>query len=195
MSEAKGETDLVLVEQIEPRILVLRGQRVILDADLAGLYGVTTRRLNEQAKRNAERFPPDFMFQLTAEEAESMRSQTVTTSATAPTMRSQFATASKRNLRYRPHAFPEHGAIMAASVLNSQRAIDVSVYVVRAFVRLRQVLATHAELSRRLDELERKVGAHDEAIQTLVSAIRQLMGPPPRPKRRPIGFHVSPADP
>jgi len=195
MSEAKGETDLVLVEQIEPRILVLRGQRVILDADLAGLYGVTTRRLNEQAKRNAERFPPDFMFQLTAEEAESMRSQTVTTSATAPTMRSQFATASKRNLRYRPHAFTEHGAIMAASVLNSQRAIDVSVYVVRAFVRLRQVLATHAELSRRLDELERKVGAHDEAIQTLVSAIRQLMGPPPRPKRRPIGFHVSPADP
>jgi hypothetical protein len=183
---------------------MLRGQRVILDADLAELYGVTTKRLNEQVKRNRERFPPDFMFQLTAEEVQAMRSQTVTTSDapdllrsriatssdTSP-MRSQIATASKRNVRYLPYAFTEHGAMMAASVLNTPRAIDVSVYVVRAFVKLRQWLSTHKELAGKLAELERKMGSHDAAIQSLMTAIRRLMEPPPAPPRSRIGFHTA----
>jgi hypothetical protein len=195
----KGES--VLVEQIAPRILSIRGQRVMVDADLARLYGVTTKRLNEQVKRNLDRFPADFMFQLTADEAEAMRSQfataglrsqIATSSVPYSLMRSQTVTASKRNVRYLPYAFTEHGALMAASVLNTPRAIDVSVYVIRAFVTVRELLATHKELSRKLEELERKVGAHDEAIRTLVAAIRQLMEPPPGPERPRIGFHVKP---
>jgi hypothetical protein len=177
----------VIVEQIEPRILLIRGERVLLDAELAMLYGVTTKRLNEQLKRNRGRFPEDFVFQLSAGEAEAMRSQFA---AEPRSMRSQSATASKRNVRYRPNAFTEHGAIMAASVLNTPRAIEVSVYVVRAFVRLRQVLAGHKELGRKLEELEQKVASHDEAIRALVAAIRQLAEPPASPKRRQIGFHV-----
>ena len=173
MSPARKQS-LIPVEQIERRILLLRGQRVILDADLAELYGATTKRLNEQVKRNLARFPADFMFQLTAEEAQ--------------VMRSQIATASKRNVRYLPHAFTEHGALMAASVLNTPRAIDVSVYVIRAFVKLREFLATHKELAQKLAVLEQKVSSHDGAIQSLVAAIRQLAQPQP-PTRR-IGFHA-----
>jgi len=184
---AQKTQDLVVVEQIEPRILMIRGERVILDADLAMLYGVTTKRLNEQVKRNRGRFPVDFVFQLNSGEAEAIRSQFA---AGQGSMRSQTATASKRNVRFRPNAFTEHGAIMAASVLNTPRAIEVSVYVVRAFVRLRQTLAGHKELARKLEELEQKVASHDEAIRTLVAAIRQLAEPPARPKRRQIGFHA-----
>jgi len=167
---------LTLVEQIEPRILMVRGQRAILDADLAELYGTTTKRLNEQVKRNQARFPADFMFHLTAEEAQAVRSQ--------------IATASKRNVRYLPYAFTEHGALMAASVLNTARAIDVSVYVIRAFVKLRELLSTRKELAHKLAELEQRVSSHDEAIQSLVAAIRQLMQPPPTASRPRIGFHV-----
>lgn len=208
MSPAKKRAELVPVDQIEPRILLLRGQRVILDADLAELYGTTTKAFNQAVKRNLERFPPDFMFQLTAEEAQAMRSQivtaslrsqsatsslrsqTVTSSDPAPVMRSQFVTASKRNIRYLPRAFTEHGVMMAASVLNTPRAIDVSVYVVRAFAKLRGLLAAHRELAGKLAELEKWVGGHDEAIQALVAAIRQLMEPPPAARRRQIGFHA-----
>lgn len=157
-------------------ILLLRGQRVILDAELAGLYGVTTKRLNEQVKRNADRFPEDFLFRLTRAETEALN-------------RSQIATGSQkhRDPRFPPFAFTEHGAIMAATILNSTRAVEMSVFVVRAFVRLRELLASNAALARKLDELERKYKHHDDAIAAILSAIRELMNPP-APKRRGIGF-------
>jgi len=157
-------------------ILVLRGQRVILDRDLAAIYGVTTKRLNEQVKRNAERFPEDFMFQLTPEEAELSRSQF----ATLKPGRGQ-------NIKYCPYAFTEHGAIQAANVLSSPRAIKMGVFVVRAFVKLRQMLASNKELPQKVDELERKLQTHDRAIVDILKAIRQLMNPLP-PARRSIGF-------
>lgn len=147
----------------------------MLDSDLAQLYGVSTKRLNEQVKRNAGRFPPDFMFQLDAEEAESLRSQ--------------IATSSYRHggKRYLPYAFTEHGAIMLASVLNSKRAIDASIFVVRAFVRMREILSMHKEFARKLSELERRVGGHDDDIKTLITAIKKLIQSPAPPKRQ-IGF-------
>jgi hypothetical protein len=183
---------LIPVEVIERAILQMRGQRVILDADLAELYGTTTKAFNQAVKRNLERFPADFMFQLTAEEAEGTRSQTVTAN-----LRSQIVTsssASRGGRRYLPYAFTEHGAIMAASVLNTPRAIEASVYVVRTFVKLRELLSTHKELAGKLAELERKVGSHDVAIQSLVTAIRRLMEPPPAPPRPRIGFHTTKVD-
>ena len=146
----------------------------MLDADLAELYGVETKRLNEQVSRNSERFPEDFMFQLTVEEFANLKSQ--------------FATSSWGGRRKLPYVFTEHGAIMAASVLNSQRAIEISVHVVRAFVHLRELVSTHKELSQKLNQLERKVGAHDRAIAKLINAIRQLMAPSDPKKKRPIGF-------
>jgi hypothetical protein len=167
---------LAPVADITGSILTLRGHRIILDAELAGVYGVTTKRLNEQVKRNADRFPEDFMFRLTRPEVEALN-------------RSQFATGSQkhRDPRFPPFAFTEHGAIMAATVLNSPRAVEMSVYVVRAFVRLRELLASNATLARKLDELERKYQNHDEAITAILSVIRELMNPP-APKRRTIGF-------
>jgi hypothetical protein len=166
----------VPVEHITRSILVLRGQKVLLDAELAGLYGVSTKRLNEQVKRNAERFPEDFLFRLRSDEVEALN-------------RSHFATGSQkhRDPRFPPYAFTEHGAIMAATVLNSPRAVEMSVYVVRAFVKLRELLASNTALARKLDELERKYQHHDDAIKAILSAIRELMNPP-LPKRRPIGF-------
>ena len=163
-------------EQIAHSILILRGQRVILDRELAAIYGVTTKRLNEQVKRNAERFPEDFMFQLTFDEAELSRSQFAT-----------LKTGRGENIKYRPYAFTEHGAIQAANILNSPRAVAMGVYVVRAFVRLRELLASNTSLARKLDELERKYQHHDDAIKAILSAIRELMDAP-EPKRRPIGF-------
>jgi hypothetical protein len=163
-------------EQIGRSILMLRGQRVILDAELAALYGVATKVLNQAVKRNAERFPEDFMFRLTRTETEALN-------------RSQIVTGSQkhRDPRFPPFAFTEHGAIMAATVLNSPRAVEMSVYVVRAFVQLRELLASNTALARKLNELEGKLKNHDEAITAILSAIRELMNPPP-PKRRPIGF-------
>ncbi len=165
----------ILAERIEKAILLLRGEKVMLDADLADLYGVSTKRLNEQVKRNRHRFPEDFMFQLNQTESE--------------VLRSQFATSKtgRGGRRYFPFAFTEHGAIMLAAVLNTTRAIEVSVFVVRAFVRLREILATHRDLANKLAELERKIETHDEAIQSLVSAIRQLMAPPAAEQKK-IGF-------
>jgi hypothetical protein len=162
------------VEQIESRILLIRGQKVMLDSDLAELYGVETRRLNEQVSRNSERFPEDFMFQLTAEEYANLKSQ--------------FATSSWGGRRKLPYVFTEHGAIMAASVLNSSRAIEISVHVVRAFVHLRELVSGHKELAQKLNQLERKVGAHDKAIAEIIGAIRQLTAPSEPTKKRPIGF-------
>jgi len=164
------------IQQIAHAILILRGHRVLLDSELAGLYGVTTKRLNEQVKRNSERFPPDFMFQLTANEADSLRSL----SATLKAGRGQHR-------KFPPYAFTEHGAIQAANVLNSPRAAEMGIYVVRAFVRLRELLASNTALARKLDELERKYRHHDQAITAILSAIRELTNPQP-PKRRGIGF-------
>jgi hypothetical protein len=187
----KKTNSLILVERIEPRILFIRGQRIILDADLADLYGVTTKRLNEQVKRNANRFPPEFMFQFTKEEVLSMRSQFATASDDDHSgIRSQIVTASKRNIRYLPYAFTEHGALMAASILNTPRAIDVSVYVIKAFVKLREFLSSHKDLAEKLASLERKVSSHDESIQALVAAIRRLLEVPSTSPTRRIGFHV-----
>jgi KaiC/GvpD/RAD55 family RecA-like ATPase len=167
---------LTRAEDITPVILVLRGQRVILDRELAAIYGVTTKRLNEQVKRNVERFPEDFMFQLTLEEAELSRSHF----ATLKPGRGQ-------NIKYRPYVFTEHGAIQAANVLSSPRAIEMGVFVVRAFVKLREMLASNKELARKVDELERKLQTHDRAIVDILKAIRQLMNLPTL-ARRPIGF-------
>jgi hypothetical protein len=156
-------------------ILTLRGQRVILDADLAALYGVPTKALNQAVKRNQERFPESFLFAVTAEEMEAMRSQNVTTSP-------------KRNVRFLPHAFTEHGALMAANVLNSPQAIKMSVALIETFIRLRQALATTQVLARRLAEIERTVVQHDSALKELFGAIRPLLLPPPDLPRKKIGF-------
>ena len=170
------EHGLVPAERIERAILVVRGLKVLLDADLASLYGVTTKRLNEQVKRNIERFPADFMFQLTSVETASLRSQV----ATLKSGRGQHA-------KYLPRVFTEHGAIMAASVLSSPKAIEMSILVVRAFVKLRTMLATHRQLAAKLAEPERKLSTHDERIVVLFSTIRELMQPSAQPARR-IGF-------
>lgn len=169
---------LVVAENIETRILTIRGQKVMLDADLAELYGVETKRLNEQVRRNSERFPEDFMFQLTSEEFIHLRSQIATSNNPV----------GRGGRRYLPFVFTEHGAIMAASVLNSPRAVEISVHVVRAFVHLRELVSGHKELAQKLNQLERKVGAHDKAIAEIITAIRELMSPPEPKKKRPIGF-------
>lgn len=172
---------MVAVDAIAGRILILRGQRVMLDADLAALYGVPTGRFNEAVRRNLARFPADFMFPLTNQDLAALRSQI----ATLKTGRGQHR-------KYPPYAFTEHGAIMAATILNSPRATEVSVYVVRAFVQLRELLAGHKALAKRLDQLEsrmeRKLMAQDETIVEILAAIRQLMAPPEPKKKRPIGF-------
>jgi hypothetical protein len=172
------------IQTVENAILLVRGQRVMLDSDLAAIYGVTTKRLNERLKRNRARFPEDFAFQLTREEFTSLRSQFATSS-----LRSQIATSNKGGRRYAPWVFTEHGAIMLASVLNSAVAIDASVRVVRAFVRLREIISANAELAGKFAQLERRLDSHDEAIAHLFAAIRQLLTPPPQ-KKREIGFQV-----
>jgi hypothetical protein len=165
------------VFSIESRILFLRHHRVILDTDLAELYGVSAKRLNEQVKRNQQRFPADFMFQLSSREHKVLRSQIAT---------------SKRGSggrRYLPYAFTEHGAIMAATVLNSARAVQMSLFVVRAFVRLREMLATDRRLAAKIDELERHLDKHDSVIVDLFEALKELMAPRRGPRRR-IGFQL-----
>ena len=168
-------TNLIAIENLAQRILLIREHKVMLDADLAELYGVTTKRFNEQVKRNLERFPSDFMFQLNDEEHSALRSQ--------------FATSNngRGGRRYAPYVFTEHGAIMAATILNSPKAIEMSVFIVRAFIQLREMLSSHKELATQLEALEQKVGSHDQAIAGLIDAIRQLMSSP-APTKRPIGF-------
>jgi hypothetical protein len=163
------------IQTVENAIHLVRGYRVMLDSDLAAIYGVTTKRLNEQMRRNRNRFPGDFAFQLTATEFANLRSQ--------------IATSKRGGRRYRPWVFTEHGAIMLASVLNSDIAIDASVRVVRAFVRLREIISANAELAAKFTELERRLDSHDQAIAQLFAAIRQLLTPAPE-KKREIGFHV-----
>ena len=168
----KEPRSLIPVERIEKSILLIRGHKVMLDADLAALYGVPTKRLNEQIKRNLDRFPADFMFQLTKGEFDDLKSQ--------------FATSSWGGRRTRPYAFTEHGAVMAANVLNSPRAVAASIQVVRTFVRLREMLASHKDLARQLDALEKK---YDAQFKVVFDAIRELMAPPTEAqKKRHIGF-------
>jgi len=168
------EQSLVPVEAIVSKILFLRGEKVLLDRDLAELYGVETRVLNQAVRRNARRFPKDFMFTLTREEV---------------TRISQSVTSSKVKYSKRVTAFTEQGVAMLSSVLNSERAIEVNVAIMRAFVQLRRMIGSHEELARKLAELEARLSAHDEQIQAIFEAIRQLMAPPDRPPRK-IGFGV-----
>ncbi len=170
-------TELISSQKIERMIYLVRGHRVMMDADLARIYGVTTARLNQQVKRNLDRFPLDFMFQLTRKEFEALMLQIAT---------SKQGRGGRHKL---PRVFTEHGVIMLASVLNSAIAVHASVQVVRAFVQLRQAVASHVELARKLAELERKFEGHDEAIHNLFETIRQLLAPPTL-KCRKIGFHV-----
>ncbi len=175
-----AKNEIVPVETIERWIVLLRGQKVLLDADLAELYGVTTKALNQAVKRNRSRFPKDFMFRLTQTEAKELnRSQTVTGSQ------------KHRDPRYPPFAFTEQGVAMLSSVLRSERAVQVNIIIMRTFVRLREILATHKDLARKIDELEKKC---DAQFQVVFDAIRQLMTPPQATKKRRIGFHADEDD-
>lgn len=186
MTSKLSRAPSVPTEQIEGSILLIRGHKVMLDRDLAALYGVTTKAFNQAVKRNADRFPDDFVFQLTSEETTAIRSQFVTLNVAEQPMRSQNVTASKRNIRYRPYAFTEQGVAMLSSVLRSRRAAQVNVEIMRAFVRMRQILAAHADLARKLDALEHR---YDAQFKIVFDAIRQLMAPSAEPKRRgKIGF-------
>ena len=176
--------DLVSVEVIATKIFEVRGKKVMLDADLARLYGVSTKRLNEQVKRNLKRFPDDFMHRLTRQELMNLKSQIAASSS-----RSQFATLKRgQNIKYLPYIFTEQGVAMLSSVLNSQRAIQVNIQIMRAFVKLKELLLTHKDLALKLEELEKKYTGHDYKIEKIFEAIRQLMMPE-EPKRA-IGFHT-----
>jgi len=176
--------ELVPPERIERSILLIRGQKVMLDRDLVYLYGVTTKVLNQAVKRHEDRFPEDFMFQLTMEEAKIWW-----TEVRGGSLRSQIVTLKRgQHIKYRPYAFTEHGILMLSSVLNSERAIKVNIEIMRTFVRLRRILASHADLARKLDSLEKK---YDTQFKVVFDAIRQLMAPPEqKPPKRRIGFLV-----
>ena len=167
--------EIVPVERIARSIFLFRKQRVMLDSDLADLYGVSTGHLNRAVKRNVGRFPPDFMFQLSAEEAHDLKCQ--------------FGISSWGGRRALPYVFTEQGIAMLSSVLNSERAVKVNIAIMRAFVKLREIMETNRELARKFAELEKRVGKHDEEIVAILEAIRQLMAPPEKPRRE-IGFHV-----
>lgn len=175
MAEKKA---VIPVERIESRIFLIRGEKVLLDADLAGLYGVGTRALVQAVKRNTKRFPEDFMFQLSQEEFDALRSQSVISKPQG-----------RGGRRYLPFAFTEQGVAMLSSVLHSERAVLVNIEIMRAFVRLRQLLATHKELAEQFKELKRRVTTHDEQIRAIFDAIRRLVAPS-EPKCRKIGFLV-----
>lgn len=172
-----NKTAIILAKRVGSKIMVLRNQKVILDSDLAELYGVPAKHLNQQVKRNRDRFPADFRFTLTKAEHESLRSQIVTSNI------------GRGGRRYLPHAFTEHGAIMAATVLNSKRAIKMSIFVVRAFVQMRQAMVMNQQVVSKLSELEARLDIPDDEIQDLVDAIHELMAPLPASNRR-IGFEV-----
>ena len=173
---------LIPIERIERSILLIRGQKVMIARDLAYLYGVPTKVLNQVVKRHAHRFPEDFMFQLTMEEARIWWEQ-----VRPVRLRSQFVTLKRgQHIKYRPYAFTEHGILMLSSVLNSKRAIQVNIEIMRMFIRLRRILASHSQLARKLDATEKK---YDAQFKIVFDAIRQLMAPPVS-KKRPIGFLV-----
>jgi len=169
--------DTSSLQIVDEKIHTLRGHKVILAHDLATLYGVPTKRLNEQVRRNRSRFPADFVFRLAQVEMDTLG------------LRSQIATSKKRGgIRYSPYAFTEHGAMMAANVLKSQKAVQMSIFVVRAFSKLREMVNTHRDLASKLKELEQRVGEHDTDIQGIIKAIQRLLIQEEKPKRR-MGFH------
>jgi hypothetical protein len=168
---------IVAQEAIENRIFVIRGLKVMLDRDLAELYQVETKYLNRQVKSNIERFPKEFMFQLTAEEKNEL-------------VQNLHQFKSLKHSYVMPYAFTEHGVAMLASVLRSDRAVAISIYIVKTFIKLREVFATHKELAMKIDMLEEKLSKHDTDILTIFEAIRQLMAPPLEPPKRKIGFHA-----
>jgi hypothetical protein len=171
---AKSKSELIMPDEIVmSKILLIRGKKVMTDRDLAELYGVPTKRLNEQVKRNIDRFPGDFMFQLTDEEFENLRSQ--------------FATSSWGGRRIAPYAFTEHGVLMLSSVLNSEKAISVNIQIMRIYSKMRELLMTNQEILLKLEQLERKVDGHDEDIQVIFAYLKQLLDPPQEPRPR-IGF-------
>jgi hypothetical protein len=188
------KTDLPLESQIR----TIRGQKILLDSDLAAIYGVPTKRLNEQVKRNAVRFPQDFMFQLKAEEWRILKSQIVipssecTENQSDARNRSQIATGYQRHRdpRLLPYAFTEHGALMAANVLNSPEAVKMSVHVVRAFIKQRELLAGQAEILKKLAQMDANLLKHDDALRVIWLELQPLLAPPPVPTREEIGFHV-----
>src|SRR2546430_7343098 len=167
---------IIPIQQIAKSIYLLRGRRVILDFELARLYRVTTGNLNKAANRNRERFPADFMFQLSAEEADGLIFQVGRSKG-------------RGGRRHLPYAFTEEGVAMLSGVLRSKRAVTVNIAIMRAFVKLREILETNRDLAQKFAELESRVGKHDKEISAIIDAIRQLMAPPEKPKRE-IGFHV-----
>jgi hypothetical protein len=184
--------EIIPAEQIALRIRHFRGERVLLDFDLAALYGAETRIINQAVRRNADRFPADFMFQLSSEEAETL-SQVVTPSVAGHNVSNSsqvvMSSGKYRGKRYRPYAFTEQGVAMLSSVLNSESAVRMNIAIMRAFVQLRRALETNRELARKFSELERRIDKHDTEIDAILEAIRQLMAPPEKPRRE-IGFHV-----
>lgn len=169
-------SNAIAVEVIATRILEIRGKKVMLDRDLAKLYGVKVKRLNEQVKRNKKRFPDDFMFQVTKEEIDSLRSQN--------------ATSNRGGRRYLPYVFTQEGVAMLSSVLNSERAIQVNILIMRAFIKLREILLTHKDLAAKIEALENKYAEHDQTIKEIFQAIKQLLEPPPVKEKRITGFCV-----
>jgi ORF6N domain len=175
-----NKTEIIPVQDITPLIHPIRDRRVILDSALANLYQVPTKALNQAVRRNREKFPEDLLFQLTWEET-----------ALLPSLRSQFVTLKRgRHLKYRPFAFTEHGALMAATVLNSPRAVAMSLYIIRAFVKMREDLAANAAILRRLAEIDKTLLLHDSALREILQKLRPLLEPPPPAPRPEIGFHV-----
>ncbi|HVN71144.1 MAG TPA: ORF6N domain-containing protein [Desulfomonilia bacterium] len=169
------ENQVIRFGAIDERILFIRGEKVLIDSDLAELYGVPTKRLNEQVKRNKERFPPDFMFQLTPEEKDEL-------------LESRPHLSSLKYSKTLPYAFTEHGSIMAAGVLNSSRAIEVSVFIVRAFVKLRKIITEHKDLAGRITRAEKRLAEHDDKILSMVNLMKQLTRTAPARKKPRIGF-------
>jgi hypothetical protein len=176
-NQSAGHELAIPAEVIERKIYLLRGHKVMLDADLAELYEVPTKAFNQAIKRNLERFPADFMFQLSKEELENWRSQIVTSNPAA-----------KMGLRRRPYAFTEHGVAMLSSVLRSKRAVQMNILIIRAFVRLREILATHNDLARAIEDMQRRQEEHGDQITAIVETINQLLLPEPVPAKRRIGF-------
>lgn len=185
--------EIIPADKIAAVILVIRGQKVMLDSDLARLYGVSTKVLNQAVKRNRERFPADFMFQLNAKETLSLRSQFVTLNEQV-IQTEPLETLRGQHTKYRPYASTEQGVAMLSSVLKSERAVKVNIAIMRAFVQLRQTLETNSALARKFSELEKRVGKHDHDIGAIIEAIRRLMAPAETPKRE-IGFHVRETSP
>ena len=175
----------IAVEVIATRIQELRGGKVILDRDLAKLYGVNTKRLNEQVRRNRKRFPEDFMFQLSWEEIESLRSHFATLNGAS------YADSKRgKHIKYLPYAFTEQGVAMLSSVLNSERAIQVNILIIRAFTKLKEILLTHKELAVKIEALEDKYAEHDQTIKEIFESIKQLLEPPQVKQKPPIGFRL-----